>query len=207
MRFLSSWLLPGMTTNLLHNLRGHPAWRSHERLAHFISSDVTTCGEKGTDAEVWRERGEIIRKTRTKGTWRSTSPVLLSGKLIFLGRRSPPVHKYAETREQSWRSIRGKWGYSTAPPSHLIWAARDGCWKVMLPRGLIPAICTEPSSPRRMFPALRSLRKKRQRICTSHSYFSNRNCQTMTFEITIITVINWPIHVYRNLPPPDSTQD
>lgn len=45
--FLLLWLLPGavlMTTNLLHDLRGHPAWRSHKCLAHFITSDITTCG-------------------------------------------------------------------------------------------------------------------------------------------------------------------
>lgn len=31
-----------------------------------------------------------------------------------------------------------------------------------VPRGYIPAICTDPSSPRRIFPALRSLRKHKK---------------------------------------------
>lgn len=38
--------------DLLHDLWGHPARRSHKGFAHFVSSHVTTRGKEGADAEV-----------------------------------------------------------------------------------------------------------------------------------------------------------
>lgn len=81
---------------------------------------------------------------------------------------SPPVARKALTPKSAGSEEKRKkkeyhWSFSSTT-AH-VFTSNLG-WTVVW----IPAICTEPSSPRRMFPAFRSLPKIR--VCTLHNRFS-----------------------------------
>lgn len=68
--------------------------------------------------------------------------------------------------------------------------------------GKLPAICTEPSSPRRIFPAFTSLQKDKATISGSHSIFPSTNKTTLKgyyFVYFVSCISRLPMQIQKGL--------